>query len=130
AQCLVVVNEPGGAHLRLIGKLRRRARAPRRHPVRTGTVKRERNQQRKDQFHEHSKLTHHASSNPVTRPLLLAKLSISAPIRCIMATKRLQSGEWGSRLKTICCPCRNPPPASRMGKLVLSWIFASPILLP
>ena len=47
-----------------------------------------------------------------------------------MVTKRLHSGVLSSRLKARCWPCLKPPPASRIGRLVLSCVFASPMLLP
>ena len=72
----------------------------------------------------------YAISRLSRRPVLLANASVSTPMRCIMLTNRLQSGALLSRLKTICWPCLNPPPANRIGKLVLSWMFASPMLLP
>jgi hypothetical protein len=43
-----------------------------------------------------------------------------------IAQRRLLS----SRLKARCWPCLKPPPARRMGRLVLSCLFASPMLLP
>ena len=46
--------------------------------------------------------TNYATSKPVSRPLPLAKASVSIPIRCIMLTNRLQSGALLSRLKAIC----------------------------
>ena len=37
-------------------------------------------------------MVNYISSRPERRPLLLAKVSVSIPIRCIMLTNRLQSG--------------------------------------
>jgi hypothetical protein len=44
----------------------------------------------------------YVTSKPVRRPLLLAKASVSTPMRCIMLTNKLQSGALLSRLKAIC----------------------------
>ena len=53
-------------------------------------------------------------------PVLEAKLSVSTPRFCSMVTNRLQSGWLRSRLNARCWPWRKPPPASRMGRLVVS----------
>jgi len=62
----------------------------------------------------------YAISRLLRQPVLLANDSVSIPMRCIMLTNRLQSGALLSRLKAMCWPCLNPPPANRIGKLVLS----------
>lgn len=53
-------------------------------------------------------------------PVLEAKVSVSTPRFCSMVTNRLQSGWLRSRLNARCWPWRKPPPASRMGRLVVS----------
>lgn len=53
-------------------------------------------------------------------PVLEAKVFVSTPRFCSMVTNRLQSGWLRSRLNARCWPWRKPPPASRMGRLVVS----------
>jgi hypothetical protein len=72
----------------------------------------------------------YASSKPGMVPLLEPKALTSAPRRRRNCTKRLPSGGFFFGLKARCWPCLKPPPATMIGRLLLSWLLALPRLLP